>query len=176
MPDGRFVPSPTGPLHLGNLRTALLAWLFARADGSAFRLRIDDLDPVACRPEHEASAIADLAALGLDHDGPVSAGSDAARRRTRPRSTGSWPTDRAYPCYCTRREILAEVESSVSAPHGPLPAGAYPGTCRDLSARGSGRAGGRPAVGRRGGCERRGRRSRSTTGSRGRSAASSTTS
>ncbi|HEY6533270.1 MAG TPA: glutamate--tRNA ligase family protein [Acidimicrobiales bacterium] len=133
MPDGRFVPSPTGPLHLGNLRTALLAWLFARADGSAFRLRIEDLDPVACRPAHAVAAAADLDALGLDHDGPVTFGS--AQRAGHEAAMARLVTDdRAYPCYCTRREILAEVEASVSAPHGPLPAGAYPGTCRDLDA------------------------------------------
>jgi glutamyl-tRNA synthetase len=132
VPDGRFAPSPTGPLHLGNLRTALLAWLFARSDGSRFLLRIEDLDAVASRPEHEASAVADLAALGLDHDGPV------LRQSTR-RAAHDAAVERlvaaglTYPCYCTRREILAEVEAAVSAPHGPLPAGAYPGTCRGLS-------------------------------------------
>src|SRR3546814_13808968 len=51
MPDGRFAPSPTGPLHVGNLRTALLAWLFARVDGSRFLIRVEDLDPVASRAE-----------------------------------------------------------------------------------------------------------------------------
>ena len=133
MADGRFVPSPTGPLHLGNLRTALLAWLFARVAGSAFRLRIEDLDAVACRPEHETGAIAALAALGLDHDGPVTRASErrAAHEAALDRLVAD---DRAYPCYCSRREIQAEVEASLSAPHGPLPAGAYPGTCRDLDA------------------------------------------
>lgn len=134
MPDGRFAPSPTGPLHLGNLRTALLAWLFARSDGSRFLLRIEDLDAVASRPEHEASAVADLAALGLDHDGPVLRQSSrrAAHDAALERLTAVGLT---YPCYCTRREILAEVEAAVAAPHGPLPAGAYPGTCRELSER-----------------------------------------
>jgi glutamyl-tRNA synthetase len=133
VPDGRFAPSPTGPLHLGNLRTALLAWLFARHDGSRLLLRIEDLDAVASRAEHEASAVADLAALGLDPDGPV-------LRQSERRSAHDAAVERlvaaglTYPCYCTRREILAEVEAAVSAPHGPLPAGAYPGTCRHLSA------------------------------------------
>jgi glutamyl-tRNA synthetase len=133
VPDGRFAPSPTGPLHLGNLRTALLAWLFARSDGSRYLVRIDDLDVVAARPEHEASALADLAALGLDHDGPVLRQSTRldVHDATVERLTAEGLT---YPCYCTRREILAEVEASVSAPHGPSPAGAYPGTCRSLSA------------------------------------------
>ena len=71
MPTGRFAPSPTAPLHLGNLRTAMVAWLFARSDQSRFLLRIEDLDRRACRPEHEASQRADLGAIGLDWDGPV---------------------------------------------------------------------------------------------------------
>ena len=62
---GRFAPSPTGPLHLGNLRTALLAWLFARSAGARFLVRIEDLDPGRSRREHEAGQLADLAALGL---------------------------------------------------------------------------------------------------------------
>ena len=70
-PDGRFAPSPTGPLHLGNLRTALLAWLFARSAGARFLVRVEDLDPGRSRREHEAGQLADLAALGLDWDGPV---------------------------------------------------------------------------------------------------------
>lgn len=145
MPDGRFAPSPTGPLHLGNLRTALLAWLFARSDGSRYLVRIEDLDAVASRAEHEASALTDLAALGLDHDGPV-------LRQSRRRAAHDAAVERlvaeglTYPCYCTRREILAEVEAAVSAPHGPLPAGAYPGICRGLTA---GERAEREAAGRR---------------------------
>jgi glutamyl-tRNA synthetase len=125
MADGRFAPSPTGPLHLGNLRTALLAWLFARAAGSRFALRVEDLDRVACRPEHEQSHLADLAALGLDWDGEIvhqsarrSAHEDALDRLIAAGLT--------YPCYCTRREVA----EAASAPHGHTPA--YPGTCRDL--------------------------------------------
>jgi glutamyl-tRNA synthetase len=121
--DGRFAPSPTGPLHLGNLRTALLAWLFARHAGSRFLLRVEDLDPVASRAELVAGQLGDLAALGLDHDGPIvhqsdrGAAYDAAIDRL----------DAAgllYPCFCTRKEIAAAAQ----APHGPELA--YPGTCR----------------------------------------------
>jgi glutamyl-tRNA synthetase len=65
---GRFAPSPTGPLHLGNLRTALLAWLFSRSAGARFLLRIEDLDPQRSRPAHEARQRADLLALGIDWD------------------------------------------------------------------------------------------------------------
>ena len=71
MATGRFAPSPTGDLHLGNLRTALLAWLFARSTGGRFLVRMEDLDLVQSRPEHAASQLADLAALGIDHDGEV---------------------------------------------------------------------------------------------------------
>jgi glutamyl-tRNA synthetase len=121
--DGRYAPSPTGTLHLGNLRTALLAWLFARSAGSRFLMRIDDLDRGRSRSHFEREQLADLAAIGIDWDGEVVRQSergalyDAAIERLD-----------VYPCYCTRREIA---EAS-SAPHGPV--GAYPGTCRELSA------------------------------------------
>src|SRR5204862_1799411 len=68
---GRYAPSPTGDLHLGNLRTALLAWLFARAAGSRFLMRMEDLDVGRVRPELEERQLADLDAIGLDWDGPV---------------------------------------------------------------------------------------------------------
>ena len=69
---GRFAPSPTGPLHVGNLRTALLAWLVARSAGERFVVRMEDLDRVQRRRRaHEARQLADLAAIGLDWDGPV---------------------------------------------------------------------------------------------------------
>ncbi len=130
MADGRFAPSPTGPLHLGNLRTALLAWLYARSAGSRFLVRVEDLDPVASRPEHERAHLADLAALGLDWDGPV-----VRQRDRRDAHEAALEVLRSagllYPCYCTRREILAAAQ----APHGEHPDGAYPGTCRRLGAR-----------------------------------------
>ncbi|HEV7773110.1 MAG TPA: tRNA glutamyl-Q(34) synthetase GluQRS [Conexibacter sp.] len=128
-PDGRFAPSPSGPLHLGNLRTALLAWLFARSAGARFILRVEDLDPGRSRREHEAIQLADLAALGLDWDGPVLRQSEryelhrAALEQLR-------VAGHVYPCWCTR----AEIREAASAAHGPLPEGAYPGTCRRLSA------------------------------------------
>ena len=68
---GRFAPSPTGTLHLGNLRTALLAWLFARSAGSRFLMRMEDLDAGRVRPGSASEQLADLAAIGLDWDGPV---------------------------------------------------------------------------------------------------------
>ncbi|HYJ00484.1 MAG TPA: tRNA glutamyl-Q(34) synthetase GluQRS [Thermoleophilaceae bacterium] len=129
MPAGRFAPSPSGPLHLGNLRTALLAWLFARSDGSGFLVRIEDLDPQRSRPEHERAQLDDLRAIGIDWDGePVRQSERTPLYRdalARLEADG-----RVYPCWCTRAEIQAAAE----APHGPLPEGAYPGTCRRLTA------------------------------------------
>jgi glutamyl-tRNA synthetase len=129
MATGRFAPSPSGPLHLGNLRTALLAWLFARSAGSEFLVRIEDLDPARSRPEYEAGQLADLRALGIDWDGePVRQSERTALYRAAvDRLTAA---DRTYPCWCTRAEIRAAAE----APHGALPGGAYPGTCRNLTA------------------------------------------
>jgi glutamyl-tRNA synthetase len=125
---GRFAPSPTGPLHLGSLRTALAAWLSARAAGSRFLVRIEDLDPQRSRREWEADQLGDLAALGIDWDEAL------ARQSER---FGLYEaalvelerTGRLYPCFCTR----AEIRAAASAPHGDLPEGAYPGTCRAIT-------------------------------------------
>jgi glutamyl-tRNA synthetase len=97
--------------------------LFARSAGSSFHLRIEDLDPVPRAAEHEASAIRDLAELGLDWDSVLRQSSrraahDAAIERL-------VEAGLTYPCWCTR----AEIHAAVVAPHGPL--GVYPGTCRD---------------------------------------------
>ena len=127
--DGRFAPSPTGSLHLGNLRTALLAWLFARAAGSRFLMRVEDLDRGRVRPGCEEEQLADLRAIGVDWDGPVVRQSE----RGAPYEDALARLDRdglLYPCYCTRREI----REAASAPHGPPSEGRYPGTCRSLSA------------------------------------------
>ena len=129
---GRFAPSPTGELHLGNLRTALIAWLAARSTGRDFIVRMEDLDRVTSSTDHERRQLADLAAIGLDWDGEVVRQSDRfdlyRNEIERLRSAG-----RVYECFCTRREIRAEIEAAASAPHVHLPDGAYPGTCRDLS-------------------------------------------
>lgn len=131
---GRFAPSPTGALHLGNLRTALVAWLAARSQGLSFVVRMEDLDRVTSSPEHEQRQLDDLTAIGLDWDGPVVRQSE---RFDRYRAAIDVLRERGhvYPCYCTRREIRAEIESAAQAPHVHLPDGAYPGTCRDLSDR-----------------------------------------
>jgi glutamyl-tRNA synthetase len=139
--DGRFAPSPSGPLHLGNLRTALLAWLFARSAQARFLVRVEDLDPGRSRAEHEAAQLADLAAIGLDWDGEAIRQSER-RDRHREALEQLRAIGRVYPCWCTR----AEIREAASAAHGPLPEGAYPGTCRRLTAaqRAEREASGRP--------------------------------
>lgn len=126
---GRYAPSPTGELHLGNLRTALLAWLSARAADGEFLLRIEDLDSGRSRDEWIDVQVAELRAIGIDWDGePVrqSGRHDLYAGAVEVlRSRGL-----VYECFCTR----AEIREAASAPHGGLPEGAYPGTCRDLSA------------------------------------------
>jgi glutamyl-tRNA synthetase len=126
---GRYAPSPTGTLHLGNLRTALLAWLFARSAGSAFLMRIDDLDAGRVRPGLAEGQLADLAAVGVDWDPPVVVQSERAEAHAAAIAELD-AKGLLYPCFCTRREI----REAASAPHGPLPEGAYPGTCRTLTA------------------------------------------
>jgi glutamyl-tRNA synthetase len=124
MSAGRYAPSPSGDLHVGNLRTALLAWLFARSTGRSFLMRVEDLDRV--RPGAEERQLDDLRALGIDWDGDIVRQSD---RRALYDDAIDRLTDagRVYPCFCTRREIL----DAPSAPH--TPPGSYPGTCRDLT-------------------------------------------
>ena len=141
--DGRFAPSPTGPLHLGSLRTALVAWLFARSQSARFLVRIEDLDPQRSRPEHERGQLDDLRALGLDWDEPPvrQSGRMALYEDALVRLEAQ---GRLYPCFCTR----AEIREAASAPHGALPEGGYPGTCRALSEteRAERRAAGRPCA------------------------------
>ncbi len=139
--DGRFAPSPTGPLHLGSLRTALVAWLFARSQAARFLVRIEDLDPLRSRRRFEREQLDDLRAIGLDWDAtPVRQSErmplyESALERLEAQGL-------LYPCYCTR----AEIREAASAPHGELPEGSYPGTCRSLGEedRASLRAAGRP--------------------------------
>ncbi len=123
---GRFAPSPSGPLHVGNLRTAVLAWLFARSTGRRFLIRIEDLDRV--RAGAETEQLAELAALGLTSDSPVVRQSEQTERYTR---TLEQLRDQGlvYECFCTRRDIA----EAASAPHAEP--GLYPGTCRTLGER-----------------------------------------
>ena len=126
---GRFAPSPTGSLHLGNLRTALIAWLFARSAGSRFLMRVEDLDRGRARPRFEREQLEDLQAIGLDWDGPVVRQSERRERYERAIEALA-ARELLYECFCSRTEI----REAASAPHGPLPEGAYPGTCRELGA------------------------------------------
>lgn len=124
---GRYAPSPTSALHLGNLRTALVAWLMARSTGRNFVLRIEDLDTarVAAAGDVASRQVADLHALGLDFDGePLY---QSARLDAYAAAAASLD-GRLYECFCSRREIA----EAASAPHGDgfRP---YPGTCRDLT-------------------------------------------
>ncbi|MGO9971379.1 MAG: tRNA glutamyl-Q(34) synthetase GluQRS [Solirubrobacteraceae bacterium] len=127
--DGRFAPSPTGPLHLGSLRTALVAWLFARSQSARFLVRIEDLDPQRSRRAFEQEQLADLRALGIDWDEqPVRQSERLALYAEALRELEA--QERLYHCYCTR----AEIRDAASAPHGGPAEGVYPGTCRELSA------------------------------------------
>jgi glutamyl-tRNA synthetase len=136
---GRYAPSPTGPLHLGNLRTALLAWLFARAAGGAFILRMEDLDLPRVRPGAASQVLADLRWLGLDWDegpnlgGPLGPYVQSQRAALYAAALGRLQArGLLYPCYCTRGE-LARLASAPQTPSDEPPP--YPGTCRDLSPR-----------------------------------------
>jgi glutamyl-Q tRNA(Asp) synthetase len=131
----RFAPSPTGYLHLGHVRSAFEGWRAARAAGGRFLLRLEDIDQTRCRDEYAAAIIEDLVWLGLDWDGPI-------RRQSQHFADYRAALDcldaagLIYPCFCTRRDIQAEIARAGGAPHfGPggelgMP---YPGTCRRLS-------------------------------------------
>ena len=125
--DGRFAPSPTGSLHLGNLRTALLAWLFARSAGARFVVRMEDMDRDRFREGIEEEQLEDLRALGLDWDGEVVRQTERLELYEEAMARLD-EQDLLYPCYCTRREI----REAVSAPNGPISM-SYPGTCRRLT-------------------------------------------
>ncbi len=128
----RFAPSPTGHLHLGHVHSALVGWRAAREAGGRFLLRVEDIDPQRCRPEFGTALIEDLDWLGLRWDGPVRRQSGhldehaAALRRLAAAGL-------AYPCFCSRRAVEAEIARAGGAPHGPE-GPHYPGTCRRLTA------------------------------------------
>jgi glutamyl-tRNA synthetase len=134
---GRFAPSPTGELHLGNLRTALLAWLQVRAAGGVFVLRVEDLDVGRVRPGLMETQLADLRWLGLDWDeGPDVGGPFGpylqSQRTERYEAALTRLEDQRllFGCRCSRRDIAA----ASSAPHGPAEEGPrYPGLCRRAS-------------------------------------------
>jgi glutamyl-Q tRNA(Asp) synthetase len=121
----RFAPSPTGLLHLGHARAALVARQRARASGGQFLLRLEDIDPVRCRADFAHAIAEDLRWLGLDWDGDIRVQS---RHMAEYGATLDDLASRGllYPCFCTR----ADIQQAASAPHAGPPI--YPGTCRDL--------------------------------------------
>lgn len=134
---GRFAPSPSADLHIGNLRTAILAWLFARSTGRRFLLRVEDLDDRTFS-DVAARQVADLAAVGVTWDEPPE---HQTAHQDRYDAVIAELSDRSlvYECHCSRKDIL----QAPRAPHAPE--GAYPGTCRDLPP-GSGRGDRPPAL------------------------------
>ena len=126
MVTGRFAPSPTGRMHLGNVFSALLSWLSAKSQDGRWLLRIEDIDPARSRREYALQLMDDLQWLGLEWDG-----------------TPVWQSERSdvyehyfaqlkdrgltYPCYCTRADLLA-----TQAPHESDGRVVYKGTCRQL--------------------------------------------
>lgn len=132
---GRFAPSPSGRMHLGNLFAALLAWLDVRSLGGEMLLRMEDLDPDRCRPEYTLQLADDLRWLGLDWDLGWQADKPdfCQSSRTAYYEEAFHKLAReglVYPCYCSRKELLA-----ASAPHASDGARVYSGRCRSLSAR-----------------------------------------
>lgn len=131
----RFAPSPTGRLHLGHAYSALFAEQQARCARGQFIVRMEDIDTNRCRLEFDWGILDDLKWLGLDWEEPIRRQSehmgDYATALTKLSDT-----ELLYPCFCTRSDILKEINAAGHAPHlipkgpdGPL----YPGTCRDLS-------------------------------------------
>ncbi len=131
LPITRFAPSPTGRLHLGHAYSALFAYEKVYATGGKFILRIEDIDPVRCKPEYEAGIYEDLRWLGLAWEFPVRLQShymldyeDALGKLH--------AQDLLYPCFCSRKDIRDEIEQMGVAPHGPE-GEIYPGICKALS-------------------------------------------
>ncbi|OOD32880.1 glutamyl-Q tRNA(Asp) synthetase [Corynebacterium jeikeium] len=122
---GRYAPSPSGDLHLGNFRTAVLAWLFAKHEGREFRMRIDDIDAQRSSEESAKQQLLDLATMGIGYEGRLwrqqECWSEYEKALEALREKGL-----VYECYCSRKDIAEAVRAPHAAP------GAYPGTCRDL--------------------------------------------
>ncbi len=123
---GRYAPSPTGDLHLGNLRTALVAWLHARCHDGKFLMRIEDIDTPRMVVGSDTRILKDLEWLGLDWDGEVTYQSQRSELY-RAAIEDLLAQDMAYPCFCSRKDI----RQASSAPH--LHLGIYPGTCAQLT-------------------------------------------
>lgn len=136
MTVGRFAPSPSGRIHLGNLLCCLLAWLSARQKGGKVVLRIEDLDTARCKRPYTEQMIEDLCWLGLTWDeGPGVGGPDGPYYQSERTALYEQALEKlermglVYPCYCTRAELHA-----ASAPHRSDGQAVYPGTCRHLTA------------------------------------------
>ena len=135
-PRGRFAPSPSGRMHLGNAWTALLAWLDIRKQNGAMVLRMEDLDPDRSRPDYAAGLLADLRWLGLDWDEGPDVGGPAAPYCQRQRShyyqaafDKLQQAGLVYPCFCSR----AELRLAASAPHAGDTEVPYSGRCAALT-------------------------------------------
>lgn len=133
---GRFAPSPSGRIHLGNILCCLLAWLSARQKGGRVILRIEDLDTARCPRRYGEQMCRDIQWLGLDWDeGPVIGGPSGPYEQSRRTALYQAALERleaqglVYPCFCTRAELHA-----ASAPHREDGQVVYPGTCRELTA------------------------------------------
>lgn len=135
-PRVRFAPSPTGELHVGNARTALFNWMFARHHHGTFLLRIEDTDESRSAPAYQTSLFDDLCWLGLDWDeGPMKEGSYGPYRQSE--RLGIYKThlqkfidaDLVYPCYCTEDELEEERQGLILSKRMPR----YMGKCRKLS-------------------------------------------
>lgn len=128
MVRGRFAPSPSGRMHLGNVFSALLAWLSAKSKGGQIVLRVEDLDPARSKPAYVEALLDDLKWLGLDWD-------ERAEDQSRRGEAYEAALDRLgqmdllYPCYCSRDQLHA-----ASAPHASDGRIIYAGACRNLTA------------------------------------------
>lgn len=136
---GRFAPTPTGPLHLGNMRTALLSWLWARREGLRNILRVEDLDPRAIPPGCLEGQYADLEWLGLTYDeSPLAGGPVGPYRQSQRGALYGEALDELnargllYPCWCSRKEVQRASRAPHASDEGPV----YPGTCRASTPRG----------------------------------------
>ncbi|WP_310550051.1 tRNA glutamyl-Q(34) synthetase GluQRS [Paenibacillus glufosinatiresistens] len=138
LPRGRFAPSPSGDIHIGNALSALLSWLQIRRSGGSYILRMEDIDAARCRPEYARRIPGDLRWLGLDWDegpdigGPFGPYTQSERMELYEEAlTRLSARERLYPCFCSRHDLL----QAAAAPHGLSAEGpVYPGTCRRLSA------------------------------------------
>ena len=127
----RFAPSPTGYLHVGHAYSASLAYQKAKEAGGRFILRLEDIDQTRCHSKFEEAIFEDLTWIGLKWETPVRKQSDHFDDYTAVLDR-LFDQDLVYPCFCTRKEIAAEINRSQTAPHGPE-GPLYPGTCKHLS-------------------------------------------